>query len=99
MLAIRKHFCWVYGLSAFVCLGFAVVLLLAIGSPQRLRLLPLHAIAAVTMLVAPPVTVGLIVDARHQKRTDGQLRLVPGAAVSIVPAASTQPTTEKAPQS
>jgi len=55
MLAIRKHFCWVYGLSAFVCLGFAVVLLLAIGSPQRLRLLPLHALAAVTMLVLAAV--------------------------------------------
>jgi hypothetical protein len=32
-------------------------------------------LAAVTVLVAPPVTVGLMVDARHQKRTDGQLRL------------------------
>jgi len=33
--------------------------------------------SAATVLVAPPITVGLMVDARHQKRTGGQLRLGP----------------------
>jgi hypothetical protein len=34
-------------------------------------------LCAATVLLAPPVTVGLIVDARHQKRAGGQLRLGP----------------------
>ena len=34
-------------------------------------------LSAATVLLAPPVTVGLIVDARHQKRAGGQLRLGP----------------------
>lgn len=34
-------------------------------------------LCAATVLMAPPVTVGLIVDARHQKRAGGQLRLGP----------------------
>ena len=33
--------------------------------------------AAATVLLAPPITVGLMVDARHQKRAGGQLRLGP----------------------
>lgn len=33
--------------------------------------------SAATVLLAPPITVGLIVDARHQKRSGGQLRLGP----------------------
>ena len=37
-------------------------------------------VAAVTLLVAPIVTVGLIVDVRHQKRSGGQLP--PGPAPS-----------------
>ena len=36
--------------------------------------------SAATVLLAPPITVGLIVDARHQKRADGQLRLGPAPA-------------------
>jgi hypothetical protein len=35
------------------------------------------ALSAATVLLAPPITVGLIVDARHQKRTGRQLRLGP----------------------
>jgi len=31
--------------------------------------------AAATVLLAPPITVGLMVDVRHQKRAGGQLRL------------------------
>lgn len=34
-------------------------------------------LCAATVLLAPPVTVGLIIDARHQKRAGGQLRLGP----------------------
>ena len=37
-------------------------------------------IAAVTLLVAPIVTVGLMVDVRHQKRSGGQLPPRPGRA-------------------
>ena len=33
--------------------------------------------AAATVLLAPPITVGLMVDARHQKRAGGQLQLGP----------------------
>jgi hypothetical protein len=39
-------------------------------------------LAAITVLLAPPVTVGLMVDARHQKRTGGQLRLGPALSAS-----------------
>lgn len=34
-------------------------------------------LAAATVILAPPITVGLMVDARHQKRTGVQLRLGP----------------------
>ena len=37
-------------------------------------------LSAATVLLAPPITVGLIVDARHQKRAGGQLRLGPAPA-------------------
>jgi len=36
--------------------------------------------SAATVLLAPPITVGLIVDARHQKRSGGQLRLGPASS-------------------
>jgi hypothetical protein len=39
-------------------------------------------LAAITVLLATPVTVGLMVDARHQKRTGGQLRLGPALSAS-----------------
>ena len=37
---------------------------------------------AATVLLAPPITVGLMVDARHHKRTGGQLRLGPTRSAS-----------------
>ena len=37
---------------------------------------------AATVLLAPPITAGLMVDARHQKRTGGQLRLEPAPSAS-----------------
>jgi len=58
------------------CVSFAAASVLAtllLWQPARAGGLAL--LAAVTVLVAPPVTVGLIVDARHQKRTGEQLRL------------------------
>ena len=60
------------------CVSFAAASVLAaflLWQPNNAPAFFLAIVAAVTMLVAPPVTVGLMVDARHQKRTDGQLRL------------------------
>jgi hypothetical protein len=34
-------------------------------------------LAAITVILAPPITVGLMVDARHQKRSGGRLGLAP----------------------
>jgi Domain of unknown function (DUF1707) len=57
-----------------------VLAALLLWQPNNALALLLGLLAAATVLVAPPVTVGLIVDARHQKRGGGQLRL--GAASS-----------------
>jgi Flp pilus assembly protein TadB len=61
-----------------VCVSFAAASVLAAlllwGVPDSFSAF-LALVAAATVLVAPPVTVGLMVDARHQKRTAEQLRL------------------------
>ena len=53
--------------------GSLAALVLA-GSDNSLAFMT-AGLCAATVLLAPPVTVGLIVDARHQKRAGGQLRL------------------------
>ena len=63
-----------------VCVSFAAASVLAallLWQPDDFLAFATALFAAATVLLAPPVTVGLMVDARHQKRTAGQLRLGP----------------------
>jgi hypothetical protein len=63
-----------------VCVSFAAASVLAalvLWAPDNFLAFATALFAAATVLLAPPVTVGLIVDARHQKRTGRQLRLGP----------------------
>jgi Domain of unknown function (DUF1707) len=63
-----------------VCVSFAaagVLAALLLWGPDDFATFALALLAAATVLLAPPVTVGLMVDARYQKRTGGQLRLRP----------------------
>jgi Domain of unknown function (DUF1707) len=63
-----------------VCVSVAaagVLAALVLWGPDDFAAFALALFAAATVLLAPPVTVGLMVDARHQKRTGGQLRLGP----------------------
>jgi hypothetical protein len=62
------------GVSA-AAVGVLAALVLG-GFDNSLAFLTAGASAA-TVLLAPPITVGLIADARHQKRSGGQLRLGP----------------------
>jgi hypothetical protein len=62
------------GASAAAAGGLAALLL--VGFDNSLAFMT-AGLCAATVLLAPPVTVGLIVDARHQKRAGGQLRLGP----------------------
>jgi hypothetical protein len=60
-----------------VCVSMAAVSVLAaivLWQPDNFPAFALALFAAATVILAPPITVGLMVDARHQKRT-GQLRL------------------------
>jgi hypothetical protein len=49
-----------------------IAAILAWGPDNALAFLAFMA-AAVTLIVAPPITVGLIIDVRHQKRSGGQM--------------------------
>jgi Domain of unknown function (DUF1707) len=63
-----------------VCVSIAAVGVLAaivVWQPDNFPAFALALLAAATVILAPPITVGLMVDARHQKRTGGQLRLGP----------------------
>jgi hypothetical protein len=63
-----------------VCVSIAAASVLAalvLWQPDDLLAFAAALSAAATVLLAPPITVGLIVDARHQRRTGGQLRLGP----------------------
>lgn len=42
-------------------------------APDNLFAFIMFLLAAVTVIVGTPITVGLIVDARHQRRSGGQL--------------------------
>jgi hypothetical protein len=66
-----------------VCVVIAAASVLAallLWQPDDLLAFATALFTAATMLLAPPIIVGLMIDARHQKRTGGQLRL--GAAPS-----------------
>jgi Domain of unknown function (DUF1707) len=63
-----------------VCVSVAAVSVLAVillWQPDNFPAFALALLAAATVILTPPMTVGLMVDARHQKRTGGQLRLGP----------------------
>jgi len=68
-----------------VCISIAaasVLAALALWQPDNFPAFALALLAAATVILAPPMTVGLLVDARHQKRTGGQLRLGPAPSAS-----------------
>jgi DUF1707 SHOCT-like domain len=65
-------------LGACVTVAAAGVLAaLLVFQPDNFPAFALAILSAATLLLAPPITVGLAVDARHQKRVGGQLRLGP----------------------
>ncbi len=66
-----------------VCVSIAAVSVVAailLWQPDNFPAFALALFAAATVILAPPITVGLIIDARYQKRTGGQLRLGPAPA-------------------
>jgi Domain of unknown function (DUF1707) len=66
-----------------VCVSMAAVSVIAailLWQPDNFAAFALALSAAATVIVAPPLTLGLTVDARYQKRTGGQLRLGPAPA-------------------
>jgi Domain of unknown function (DUF1707) len=54
-----------------------VLAALLVFQPDNFPAFALALLSAATVLLAPPVTVGLMIDARYQKRAGGQLRLGP----------------------
>jgi Flp pilus assembly protein TadB len=64
---------WIGAGASMTAVGVLAVLLMG-GIGSSLAFLTAGASAAIVLLVLP-ITVGLIVDARHQKRAGGQLRL------------------------
>jgi hypothetical protein len=63
-----------------VCVSIAAASVLGallLWSPDDFLAFATALFAAATVLLAPPIAVGLMVDARHQKRTGGRLRLGP----------------------
>jgi Domain of unknown function (DUF1707) len=64
------------GLCVIIAAITVVAVILGWG-PDNFPTFALGLLAAVLVLMAPPVTVGLMLDARYQKRAGGQLRLGP----------------------
>jgi len=68
-----------------VCVSIAAASVLAallLWQPDDFLAFATALFTAATVLLAPPIAVGLMVDARHQKRTGGQLRLEPAPRAS-----------------
>jgi len=68
-----------------VCVSIAAASVLAallLWQPDDFLAFATALFTAATVLLAPPITAGLMVDARHQKRTGGQLRLEPAPRAS-----------------
>ena len=68
-----------------VCLVIAaagVAAAIVLWQPDNYLAFALALLTGATLILAPPVTVGLMVDARHQKRSAGQLRLGPTPSAS-----------------
>jgi uncharacterized membrane protein len=55
----------------------SVAAAIVLWQPDNYPAFALALLAGATLILAPPITVGLIVDARHQKRSGRQLRLIP----------------------
>jgi hypothetical protein len=64
------------GVGVSTAAAGALAALVAVGFDNALAFMT-AGLCAATVLLAPPVTVGLIADARYQKRAGGQLRLGP----------------------
>ena len=68
-----------YGLTG-VCVVIAaasVAAAIVLWQPDNYPAFALALLTGATLILAPPITAGLMVDARHQKRSGGQLRLGP----------------------
>ena len=68
-----------YGLTG-VCVVIAAASVAAgmvLWQPDNYPAFALALLTGATLILAPPITAGLMVDARHQKRSGGQLRLGP----------------------
>ena len=68
-----------YGLTG-VCVVMAaasVAAAIVLWQPDNYPAFALALFAGATLILAPPITVGLMIDARRQKRSGGQLRLGP----------------------
>jgi len=60
----------------------SVLAALLLWQPDDLLAFVTALFTAATVLLAPPITVGLVVDARHQKRAGRLLRLGPAPGAS-----------------
>ena len=76
----RRRDAWT-GVGASIAAA-SVLAALALWQPDNFPAFALALLAAGTVILAPPITVGLMVDARHQKATGGQLRLGPAPSTS-----------------
>jgi Domain of unknown function (DUF1707) len=69
----RARYAWTGGCMFLAAAGVLAAIL--VFQPNNFPAFALAILSAATLLLAPPITVGLILDARHQKRVGGQLRL------------------------
>ena len=64
------------GAGASIAAVSLLVVLMVVG-PDNFLAFMTAGLCAATILLAPPITVGLIFDARHERRAGGRLRLGP----------------------
>jgi Domain of unknown function (DUF1707) len=57
-----------------ILIAASVIGVLVLCQPDNILAVMAAFVAAATLVVASPITVGLVFDARHQKRSRGQLR-------------------------
>jgi hypothetical protein len=60
----------------------SVAAAIVLWQPDNYSAFALALFTGATLILAPPITVGLIVDARHQRRSGGQLPLEPAVNTS-----------------
>jgi Domain of unknown function (DUF1707) len=83
---------WI-GVSVIIAAASVIVAVL-LTNPDNGGAFLAFIVAAVTLLVAPIVTVGMLVDVRHQKRSGGQLPPLPAPGTHSTPS---QPPASAAP--